>query len=384
MINLNVVFLGTGAGFGYSFAATNTKTEFMARGLVEQGGRVTIINSIVGCSCVNRRTVLHYANLCDVISYPKKGSQIISWLKNLSDLKNDLKSLYESSKKNVVILESPDYHIYKVYCFFARKFGYKIAVISHEWLPTVKSIHFFRKPSAYLYTKNFGYLADGILPISEYIIKKIKKFNKPYLKIPVIAEFNGIQEGNTSSNYFVYCVYAAYSRVILPLIDAFISYQNMERNNQKLVLVLAGSDSQVQVIVQHIEQMKGGDVVKVKRNIPYCELISLYKNALGLIIPLDPSSEQDHARFSQKIAEYSSTSTPIITCGVGETEFYFRDKESAFFCNYNPEGFIDAFRWISLHPNLAKNIGKNGYKVGEMFFNYKIVGLQLADFLCSL
>ena len=384
MNNLNVVFLGTGSSFGYSFSATNTKTEFMARGLVEQGACVTIINSIVGCSCVDCRSEIHYANVGEVISYPKKGNQLLSWLGNLSSWKKDLKNLYKQDKKNIVILEAPDYHIYRIYCFYAHKYGYKIAVISHEWLPTIKSIHPLRKPSAYLYTKHFGYLADGILPISEYIINKIKKFNKPYLKIPVLAEFNEIKEKNNSSNYFVYCVYAAYTRVIIPLIDAFVSYKKNEKNDQTLILILAGSDSQVQVIINHIEYIKGGDFVKVKRKISYNELISLYENALGLIIPMDPTSEQDHARFSQKIAEYTSAATPIITCQVGEVDFYFKDKETAFFCNYNPQGFIDAFRWISTHPELSREIGKNGYNVGRNFFNYKIVGGYLANFLLSL
>ena len=82
MNRLNVLFVDASVNYGYCFCASNTKVEFMARGLVEQGVPVTIVNSVVGNKYVSERTVIHKKDVGNVVSYPKKGNQLVSWLKN--------------------------------------------------------------------------------------------------------------------------------------------------------------------------------------------------------------------------------------------------------------------------------------------------------------
>lgn len=383
-MRLNVVFLDCTSGYGYSFSAVNTKTEFMVLGLKNHGVYCTVINSVVGINEVRQRTVLNNG-VCNIISYPKKGNQIVSWLKNVDALKTDLKQLYHQESANVIILESPDYHIYRLYCYYSHKYGYKIATISHEWSPTVRGIHPLRRPFKNLYTRTFGFYSDAILPISEYIIDKINHFNKPYLKVPVLASFDEEPAGEgTAKDYFLYCVYAAYTRVIIPVIEAYMEYLKSANGDYKLILVLGGSDAQVGVVADYLSQQEYGKSVSIRRKVPYGELMGLYRNAAGLIIPLDPDSEQDYARFSQKIAEYASSASPIISCRVGEINYYFKDKESAILCNYGKEGFINAFLWIADHPVEAERIGRNGFEVGKRYFNYKTVGERLSNFLMDL
>lgn len=376
----NIIFLGCTSGYGYAFSATNSKTEFMARGAVEQGDRVTIHNGILGLKELSARTVLHKDGLCDVISYPKKGNQLVSWFYNLSNLRTDLRSLYMDDAINIVILEAPDYHIYRIYCYYAHKFGYKVAVISHEWLPTIGDIHPLRRPFSNLYTKTFGNYADAILPISEYIIKKIEHFHKPYFKVPVLASFGDVVKRPVETPYFLYCVYAAYTRVILPLIEAFATFKKLDKNGYKLILVLGGADYQVKVVCDFISEHGYNNIIEIRRKIPYTELMDLYNNASGLLIPLDPDSEQDHARFSQKIAEYCSSANPIISCKLGEVDYYFKDKETAIFCDYSKDGFVEAFKWVSENPKESQEVGFAGYELGKQKFNYIVVGKQLHDF----
>ena len=69
------------------------------------------------------------------------------------------------------------------------------------------------------------------------------------------------------------------------------------------------------------------DFVIFIQQIPYVELIEIYESSLGLLIPLDPNSLADIARFSQKIAEYLSSSRPVITNNVGEIPYYFTDRK---------------------------------------------------------
>lgn len=381
MNRLNVLFVDTTENYGYCFCASNTKVEFMARGLVEQGASVTIINSVVGNKYVSERIVIHKKDVGDVVSYPKKGNQLVSWLKNWKSIEKDIASLKQNDAKNVVILEVADFHIYILYCYIARKYGYKVVVISHEWLPTVTTVHPLRRPSYALYTKMFWKYVDGILPISEYIIDKIKPFGKPYIKVPVLSEFNGKFTEKNDCRYFMYCVSGGYFRVIKTVLDAFENFHVMDTKGFKLILVLSGTEKSIRDVEDYIKDNELNSIVEICHQLPYDELCRLYRNASALLIPLNPNSEQDHARFSQKIAEYVSSSAPIISCSVGEVPLYFKDKESAILCDYNKLGFENAFRWIAEHEDEARQIGLNGYDIGDKYFNYKVVGGELYHFL---
>ena len=382
-MKLNVVFLDTTNFYGYNYSAANSKTEFIARGLVKCGDICNIINSVNGYNALEKREIKHVEGVGNVFTYPRKGSRLFCWIKNIPLLKQDIKELYRLDCYNWVVLLSPDIHIYWLYMRIARKYSYKIAVISHEWLPTVNTTHPIKRPFSLFYANTFGYGVDCILPISEYIINKIKRFGKPYIKLPALAEFKEdvLKKDTKRVPQFVYCVYAAYLRAIIPIIDAYSKYVESAPNPHKLILVLGGTDAQVKPVSDYIlNKCLSGNIV-VKRKLPYSELNRLYETSRALIIPLDPKSEQDAARFSQKIAEYVSTGTPILSCDVGEVSFYFKDKENAIFSDYSIEGFASSFKWIANNVEEIEHIGKNGFKVGQKNFDYKICGKRLHDFL---
>ena len=385
-MKLNVVFLDTTNQYGYNYSAANSKTEFIARGLVECGDICNIVNGVHGYKALEEREVKTVKGVGNVFTYPQNTTLLFSWMRNIPTLKQDIKDLYQPDCNNWVILLSPDLHIYWLYMRIARKYGYKIAVISHEWLPAVTSIHPVRRPFSLLYAKAFGYGVDCILPISEYIIEKIKHFGKPYIKLPALGEFREdiVEKKTIREPQFVYCVYAAYQRAIIPIIDAYSKYVEGNKTPYKLILVLGGTDNQVKQVEDYILNKTTSNNIIVKRKLPYSELIRLYETSSALIIPLDPNSEQDAARFSQKIAEYVSAGTPILSCNVGEVSFYFKDKESAIFSDYSVEGFESSFKWIANNAEKVEYIGKNGFKVGQMNLDYKKCGKRLHDFLNNL
>lgn len=377
----NIIFLDCTQNYSYQFSASNTKIEFIARGLVETGDICTIFNGIIGTKIIKHTEKKHIKQIGDIITYPQIGHKLVSFIFNIKKLYKDLRAFYKDDYKNFVILACPDYHIYLIYTIIAKIIGYKIVVISHEWGPTITTTHPMRKPFIWIYSKTFGYFADGILPISEFIIKKIRHFNKPFLKVPILADYNQkLSLKPSKNNYFLYCVYAAYSRVIFKIIDAYKKYIS-DGGDYLLVLVLSGSKEQISYIESYINK----DVILnkkiiVRNKVPYTELLNLYSNAHGLIIPLDPSSEQDEARFSQKIAEYLSSGSPIISNNVGEIKYYFTDKENIILCEYGIQGFADAFKWISENVELSKRIGINGFNLGKKEFNYAIYGKKIHDF----
>ena len=166
------------------------------------------------------------------------------------------------------------------------------------------------------------------------------------------------------------------------LIDSFRIYVK-NGGNLILTLVLNGPETLIEDVQCYINSCGISGKIIIKTKLPYSELLDEYKRAQALIIPLNPNYDQDKARFSQKIAEYLSSKSAILTNKVGEINYYFK-KNEIITCDYNENSFADAFKWIEEHKDECKSIGENGYKRGLMDFNYRIVGKGLYNFLNSL
>lgn len=384
----NVLFLGCTQEYGYQFSAANTKTEFLYKGLSDLGDCCCIHNGVIGSTKVKERTCISKNGIENIITYPLRINKLLSFVFNIKLLYKDVYKYKKKELNNIIILELPDYHIFILYWFIARILKYKIVVISQEWGLSVKSIHFLRKPSVWLFSKTFGYFADGILPISEFIISKIVHFKKPYLKIPVLSNFDVSSfemENNTGHNYFLYCVYAAYTRVIFFIIESIKKYNDTSIEKKELVLVLSGNSHQIKIVEDYISDCSLGERIIVKTKVPYQELISLYKNASALIVPLDPYSEQDKARFSQKIAEYLSSATPIITNAVGEINYYFKPNYDIIIVpKFTTDSYCEIFKWVDKNMEQSRIIGKRGYETGVKFFDYKDNAKLLSNFLKNI
>ena len=380
---MKIVFLGCTDNYGYGFSANITKIGYMAKGLKEAGAECYIHNGI----CGNRHVKQDEDIIVDdipVTSLFKRGHEIYSWIFNISKVYKYLKIKYNKKEENIVIVEMDMYYIFLLYYFLCKLIGYKFVIISHEWAPTIVEVNKFRKPSNWLYTKTFGWFADGILPISEYIIKKIKHFKKPYLKLPILADFNEYEcsESDVQRLSFVYCASVYYKRVIMMILEAFKIYNN-DKGKLKLTLILNGPEAKIKEIQEEINGLALQNQAIIKTKLPYEDLLKEYSTAAGLIIPLDPSCEQDEARFSQKIAEYLSSKSPIITNDVGEIKYYFSDNE-VIKCQYNEKSFAETIKWVEDNIQHCKTIGLNGYKKGVKAFDYKINGVNLYKFFTSL
>lgn len=379
----NIIFLDCTVDYGYGYGAGNTKVEFLVRGLNENGDKCIVHNGIVGYAGVKKDEKIFLSDACTIITYKKHGGQVFSWLFNLLKLFRDLKKYYLPNYNNIIINDNCDYHLFLIYLIYAKIIGYKWVSLSHEWLPTINN-RAPRKQLDWLYAKTFGFFTSAILPVSEYIIKKTKHFKKPFLKVPILADFSICPMKIEKEPFFLYCVSANYYRVILPLIEAHNIYRDKYNGINKLLLVLGGTDSNYKKILRYINENKLDTYVITKRQIPYSELLDLYRKAKALLIPLDPNSEQDYARFSQKIAEYLSVGSPIISTNVGEIPYYFKDKENIIISEYTKDGFAKSMKWVDNNPEKTTMIGLAGYNLGKENFNYITCGKNLHDFLLSI
>lgn len=375
---MKVVFLGCTREFGFGFGANITKVGYMAKGLTEAGATCVIHNGIVGSEKVQSNQTVDFDGY-KVTTFKKRGSQHISWLRNIKALYQYLKNERVRGEKNIAILELDLYHIMLLYFFMLKLQGYKRVVISHEWGPTITNEKKFKYYSHCIFSRTFGWFAEGILPISEYIIRKIEHFKKPYFKLPIMADFKEHYEYTPKTeNNFVYCASVYYTRIIKMVINAYAIYRD-KGGEMKLTMILNGPENYKQDIAKYIEEKGLEENIIIKSKLPYKDLINEYLNAKALLIPLDPNYEQDEARFSQKIAEYLSSKSPIITNNVGEIKYYFNNDE-IIRCDFNEEGFAEAFAWVSRNIEKAKEIGMKGYDRGLKEFDYRNLGKGMYDF----
>ncbi len=381
---MNVIFLGCTQNYSYQFSAGNSKVELLAKGLTLNDNSCTIINGIGGYRGINATEEKRIPEVGTVITYPSSSASTFDFFRNFQSLRNDLKGRRNKTDKNILVLLAPFIHIYFLYVLLGHWYNYKIVTISHEWLPTIKNKYWIKDFLSVIYSKTFGWGIHAILPISHYIQQRIEHFKKPMLMTPILAEYPNDIHQSKKDRTFVYCVYSLYYRVITKVIDSYSEYLTLTDNPYNLTLILSGLDKNIDKVRDYIESNQLQDNIIIRSKLPYNELLQTFREASALLIPLDPNSEQDHARFSQKIAEYLSTGTPVISCEVGEIPYYFKDKENMILTDYSANGIANSLLWVQQNPKKVEEIGIAGYRVGFENFNYISFGQMLHDFLRKL
>lgn len=383
-MNVNVIFINATYGYPFKFSAGNTKVEFMAKGLLANGALVTVLNQPEGEQ--NLHAVRdEVTDGIRHISFPRKKGKMFSSLLNSIALMKALRQLKQKNSQNILINDFSLFPTLLFHTFLAFIYGYKTVSIFHEWHYSfphkgLKGI------SNKLIDRYFGRFADGILPISKFLEEKASRFNKPMLKVPVLADFQAIASNNKTEarTYFLFCGHSRFFRLIRIIIDAFKMFVS-ENGSQDLVLVLGGEAADVDTVRKYVAELGLQHRVKILTQVPYNELIANYKQALALLIPLDPANKQDQARFSQKIAEYLSVGRPLITVNVGEVAHYFINAQNAFIAqDFTAAEFLKQLKFVSENVELADQVGSNGYNLGKKAFDYRPNGKNLYDFLTKL
>ncbi|SHE77460.1 Glycosyltransferase involved in cell wall bisynthesis [Bacteroides luti] len=376
-----IIFLECTRHYSYRFSAFNTKTELLAKGLQLQGDDIFIIDSIIG-EIELTKPFSDIRNGLRFQLFPRKGFLFWCMAKNFIRLAKLMKKEYTPEAKNIIVLTCPFYLLFLLYILLARIYRYKVVSIideCHTALEITGSFANMVKISHYLNDRTFGYFVDGILPISHFLMDKISHFHKPFFLLPILADYDFVPNiQQPQSDYFLYCGVCGYYRVISTIIKSFAHFVQ-KGGRQNLILILSGDK---RLIENDINACNLSERVTIMQNVTYLELLQLYSNSLALLIPLSPSSLQDKARFSQKIAEYLSSSRPIITVNVGEIPYYFEDKRNAFVLNeLTDNSLCEAMLFVAAHLSLADEVGANGYKTGKESFNYLTVCEKLHNYL---
>jgi glycosyltransferase involved in cell wall biosynthesis len=133
-------------------------------------------------------------------------------------------------------------------------------------------------------------------------------------------------------------------------------------------------------ISKHRDSIKDDKTIKILSNLSYEVLISYYKNAKALLIPLQDNL-QDKARFPFKISEYTAAARPIITSDSGAVIDYFQDGINALLAKTGDvNDFAEKLKFVLNNPQEAEKIATKSHELGQKLFNYKSYSTSLQEF----
>ncbi|WP_319480767.1 glycosyltransferase [uncultured Draconibacterium sp.] len=295
----------------------------------------------------------------------------------------ELKTLIKESRKNnakVLIITCNNFKGILYYTLVAKVLKYTSVVDQVEFW-SAQDFGKKRKIDSFLNDRYYGALSDKSIVISDFLMTKLKKDQPetPAIKIPAICDFSKFQNQQrhvNGSQYFLYCGSAAYFEVIKFVLDSYALLQS----NTALVLVISGDPKWIERVRNYIKS-NTIQLVRIKSNIPYSELVSLYKGSVALLIPLRPNL-QDIARFPHKLGEYTASKRPIVSSNIGEVKAYFKDGINAFLSEtYNIEEYSKKMQEVIEFPEKREQIATRSFATGMKDFDYRKNSKQLYQFI---
>lgn len=391
----HVVYLGE-TGFPIGLAAIQ-KTILLGKALTAAGAKMTVINRKGKFKPGQPVEVLpegdyegiHYVYTSGTVYKPKGFfNRNIQKIKGLAGEYLYLRRLAKNGDLGAGIISNRDFFQVALYRLYSWLLGFPIALLYVEFASAMQHRQgFYKKLNDYLFDNYMVSRMDAALPISELLADNFRKVapGKPIFKIPVICDFTpfDLPRRKGVKPYFLYCGALSYKEVVDFILDAYDRMPGHSDVDLHL-LVSGGKKAEYEQLDRDIKKMKKAGQVKVFSNVPYSELVDLYVNAVGLLIPLRRTL-QDAARFPHKIGEYTAAANPIITTSVGEVPFYFEDGQTALIAeDYDPSEYAEKMKFVIDYPQEARQIGCQGKELGLREFNYLNYGPRLKTFLQRL
>ncbi|MBK8505590.1 MAG: glycosyltransferase [Saprospiraceae bacterium] len=278
------------------------------------------------------------------------------------------------------ILGEIQYLLY--YFILSRILGFPIILNYVELNSSFSNRNLRNRINDYLFERLSPKMADGFLPISDYLLNHVQRWNADarQLKIPVIADFDHYQIPETSKGkaHLLYCGAASYHELIEFVLNAF---EKAEISDTPIHFILGGTHQEINIAKTLLNRSTKSSLCILFENLPHEQVPQRLISAAGLLIPLRPTV-QDIARFPHKVGEYLASGTPIVTTGYGEIANYLTDHETAYVAaSYHVDSFARKIEELILNPEQARKIGLSGRSKAEAEFDYKQHGQALLNFI---
>lgn len=350
---------------------------------------VTVINRISdkrGKLGNAEETIYKKIDIIESIENEKISKHSYNGLARIISYMVEIWTLFKLNRKkkiDVMHVYSGHYIECVIYRIISRAIGAKNIYNYVEYRSALKREGIYHKYNSLLMDGNIVRLFDGVICITSYLERKINNKSRkvPTIVIPAICDyeyFDRIGEGRkTESKYIIFCGSAGYRETIELVIEAWRKSKCKDRGIG-LKLIISGKESEVEEIRRKRINEKE---ISIETGLPYDELIRKYKECFAAIIPMF-NTEQDKARFPNKVCEYSATKSLIVTTRYGEIQRYFKDRKSALIArDCKVESIAMKLDEAIENENENQNIRKEAYKVGIHNFNIKAYRERMKKYL---
>lgn len=390
-----IIHLGF-SGFPYGNASVQ-RVRLTFKGLKAAGIQTIVINKISHNSQEKEKSINRFEGIpfINTAYLPYRPASFAARnLNKVSGYFGELFFLFKKRKKiHTAILYSNYFFELPYYWLLSKFLGFKIVLQYVEFFSSIPGRNsFFTKINDRFLDNYFYHFCDGIIAISDFLVQHVQKKSPllPFIKLPAICDFQDLENisayrNETQPPYLMYCGSIYYLEVIEFILSVF---ENLKRNNiysGRLILVVSGNHSnnweQLNVKMKNIPYQKE---ILIKSSIPYEDLLTLYKSADILLIPLRDTI-QDNARFPHKIGEYTASQRPILSTNTGELKYYFVDEVSALLADeYSENSYVEKLTNALKSREHLDSIGKEGNIVGMANFDYLKQGIELKKFILKL
>lgn len=382
---MKLVFISTGIYPNQHAAAIRHST--IAQGVVENGHELNFFiltpqpwksNEInykgVIYKCLNQ----YHGN--------NKFEKVIYFLKALRRLKKAIIKINQDSKIDGLVVFSIDVLLIKSLLVFAKNNNIRIFHERTE-LPYIVGYN-----NSYLGTLRYNFYMksliprfDGIFVISDKLKNVISSYNQNVEKILTVVDidfFKTVKNKIYSFPYIAYCGNMESKKDGLPiLIESFARLSEQFPDHKLLLIGENPNNAEMENNLQIITKCN------IKKKVVFTGFVSresmpqLLCHA-DLLVVSKPDNEQNSGNFPIKIGEYLATGVPVVVTNVGEISKFIIDGISGYIAEPGSSAsFYQKMAEALSNPDQSKQIGKNGKKIAENVFNYKIQTNNLISYI---
>lgn len=395
---LSVVFLARWLGFPNGMAESS-RVRLLARSLVEQGARVTVLSTGVSerppivenvlARGVHRGVAFEYTTGRTVRAdsfIVRRAVELVGWVRAISRLRS-LKARGELDC------------VYLWWHGMGREPSRRVVLAGLRLLRVPVAIELNERPwqlrgdqphAAHRRSHLAG--VDGVVAISSLLAawaqREASRLARrvAVLEIPIVVDVaeQDVTDYPTSTPVLLLAAAPQYRDTILFALDAM---QTVWRAFPSARLVVTGVHPTMRSAGWLRDVMARGDLderVQVVGYVSRGELLRLYAAAHALLIPLFDDADST-ARFPTKIGEYLAAGRPVVTSDVGEITRYLSDGSTAFVAPPGDAAFFgEKICEVLSDRSHAAAVGVAGRSLAEEAFQYALYGPMLYRFFDTM
>ena len=384
---LSVCVLGL-QGYPRSFSAKINRYLSINKILALSGFRVLVVNKEFSREASLEQ--FHNGGQIEAITTlrrPVKSYTLASYLRKMTSLLDFFAILRHNGLRRIDFIIVYTYSVNSFFLFYlySKIFRSKLILdyVERRSEMEIRKKFFSFRLNDYLFERYAFRFLDGAFVISDYLKKELLKFinEQRIYTLPPLCNFNRFNyaTAEVDSKYLLYCGTTDYRKVADFIVDAYIKAAIDDRF--KLVIVLSGDP---EVVYFYRKKLKSNPNIEFYTSISREELITKYKGATALLIPMRPVV-QDIARFPQKVSEYVASGRVIISNAIGEIGHYFKHNENALLaCDYDVDDYVTLLKEMADGVYNLERIAANAYEMGRQLFDETSHVEPLSRFLLSM